>query len=371
MSSDAPATPRRVPALITFLQPFRIVEAPALAAWDATLEQINSASWDYTKLHEIVGGIDVGLPSPYHLLVGRDGALALPPIDELRNDQKAVEFFNRCLAALLLGGIFCQAVTLDHLEFGSVIDWKYIRVQSSASANRFHKLVRMQMASPLEAIELLTPRSEKFTNLKIAADVGLTTLNAIPELSGEFLLKGVSGIARRDWGVALSNLWITIEQLTSHLWNRDVISQLRTSSTVSGRSEQLADTRSWTIANRHELLSREGRWSNEELSNLYLARKARNDLVHKGRHPSAEAAAAAYSATKALLAASLRQNNLPLFNVNLNDHALSDPFAPPPMQGVDPKYWLPIPKLPGEEELEREEARQRSNKIFVNDSGQS
>jgi hypothetical protein len=50
--------------------------------------------------------------------------------------------------------------------------------------------------------------------------LGLGVFDSVPSLSGEFLLKGVSGIARRDWGAALTNLWIVIEQITSFLWDR-------------------------------------------------------------------------------------------------------------------------------------------------------
>ena len=144
------------------------------------------------------------------MLIGRDGALALPPIPELRSDQRVVEFFNRCLAALLLAGVYVEAVTLDHLEFGSVIDWKYIRVetQGRAAANRFHFL---------------------------------------------------------------------------------------------------------------------------------------------------------YNATTELLQAALPGRELALHRLDLADHALSDPFRPAEPRPLDPQYWMPIPKLPGEEELEREEARVRES----------
>jgi hypothetical protein len=66
------------------------------------------------------------------------------------------------LAALLLAGVYVEAVTLDHLEFGSVIDWKYIRVdtQGRAAANRFHFLARMRMAPPIDAIALFSENSE-------------------------------------------------------------------------------------------------------------------------------------------------------------------------------------------------------------------
>jgi hypothetical protein len=68
---------RRVPCLIAYLYPFRIVEASTLNPWNATIEQVNTRSWDYAALHEIAGGIDVGLPAPFHLVIARDGALAL------------------------------------------------------------------------------------------------------------------------------------------------------------------------------------------------------------------------------------------------------------------------------------------------------
>src|SRR5205814_2165744 len=106
-------------------------------------------------------------------------------------------------------------------------------------------------------------------------------------LSPEFLLKGVSGIARRDWGVALSNLWITIEQLTEVLWQRDVLRPMQSDENrIAGRSDQLKDTRTWTAANRHELLHLKGIVSDTALRHLYHARKARNDLSHRGTHPT-------------------------------------------------------------------------------------
>jgi hypothetical protein len=156
--------------LLTYLHPFRLVQSDTLSEWKSTVEEINGYGWDYVKLHEIAGGIDVGLPPPYHLLVGRDGSLALPPIPKLLGDQEVVEFFNRCLAALLLGGVYCEAITLDDLEFGSVIDWKYLRVsgRGRSAANRFHLLIRQRQAPPLEAIALLDPRTERMTTLSDA-----------------------------------------------------------------------------------------------------------------------------------------------------------------------------------------------------------
>jgi hypothetical protein len=219
--------PRRVAALVSYIQPFRLVEAEGLDPWTVSLEQVNRAQWDYVKLHEIAGGIDVGLAAPYHMLVGRDGTLALPPIPALRSDQQAVEFFNRCLAALLLGGVYCEAIRLDNLEFGCVLDWKYIRSGlGQATANQFHQMIRGRSAPPIEAIKLLDPPTVDLAKLQEASKSGFALLQVIEQLNPEFLLKGVSGIARRDWGVGLSNLWITVEQLTESLWQREVIMPL-------------------------------------------------------------------------------------------------------------------------------------------------
>ena len=233
---------RRVPCMVTFLHPFRIVNGPDSQAWKVSIEDVNSNAWDYVALHEVVGGIDVGLKPPYHMVVCRDGAVGLPQLPELRGDQQAVEFFNRCLAALLVGGVYCEAIALDGLDFGSIIDWKYLRVHSRApsASNRFHHHVRLRQASPLEAISLSGAYTVPLAELSTAMTVGRAVLDSIPELSGEFLLKGVTGIARRDWGAALANLWIVVEQITSHLWTQCVLSPAKDSNTISGRADQLS-----------------------------------------------------------------------------------------------------------------------------------
>jgi hypothetical protein len=301
------------------------------------------------------------------MLIGRDGALALPPIPELRSDQQAVEFFNRCLASLLLGGVYCEAIGLDHVEFGSIIDWKYIRSHGGQTAtNRFHNLIRMRMAPPIEAIALMEPRTLEFETLIAAARAGFCLLKLLPYVSPEFLLKGVSGIARRDWGMGLSNLWITIEQLTESLWRRDVLAPVKSGGdSIAGREGQLKDTRTWTAANRQELLHLKGTIAETVLRDLYVARKARNDLSHRGVHPSEASANSAYRATLALLQSAVGNLTIPLSNIDIADHSLSDPFKPREPRALDPKYLMEIPKLPGELEIEREEARARGEEDGV------
>jgi hypothetical protein len=355
---------RRVPALMTYLSPFRIVEKDVdVEPWSATIEEVNGSTWDYVALHELVGGVDVGLTRPYHMAVARDGALALPSLPELRSDQAAVEYFNRCLASLLLGGLYCEAINLDGLDLGQIIDWKYLRsvrsVRSGASApNRFHKHIRYQTASALESIELYKPRSVKFSAVEAAMRTGLATLKRLEPMRGEYLLRGATGLARRDWGSALANLWIVTEQLLEALWNREIVVPAGALDNSNARKDQLNDNRTWSTATRIEMLHQKGVFDLAILKTLSKARKARNDLAHRGLHPAESDAEACYTGVCSLIRAVLAEDTLPLLKLNLADHALSDPFAPPKHRGrIEPEFWMAIPKLPGEEELEKAEAK--------------
>ena len=294
---------RRVPCMVSFLHPFRIVEAQNSKPWRSSVQEVNSHSWDYVALHEMIGGLDVGLPAPYHMVVCRDGGVALPPIPDLRGEQEAVVFFNKCFASLLLGGVYCEAIGADGIDFGSIIDWKYVRVHTSAlsAANRFHNLIRLKQSSAYEAIALEEPRILNFDELQQALSKGKLLLESVPEMGGEIFLRGVTGYARRDWGAALANLWITIEQITSHIWKRDVIEPAKAEAIVSGRVDQLSDYRTWPISARHELLLQIGSLRREAFSALSFARKARNALSHEGRNPDDKAASAALTSVRELL----------------------------------------------------------------------
>lgn len=350
---------RRAPCIIAYLHPFRLITAELLEPWAASIDQINKHSWDYSALHELIGGIEVGLPNPYHLVVARDGALALPPIERLMPDQAAVEFYNHCLAGLLLGGIYCEAITPDALDIGSIINWKYVRStgRGTAGPNLFHQAIRHTDANPREAIALLNPRTVSFEEVKDSMSAGLEMLSAIPSVRGEYLLKGTTGLARREWGAALSNLWIVIEQLISELWNREIVKPTLKKSHSKSRRDQLTDYRTWTTAARIELLYQTNVIQDELRQTLSKVRGARNDLSHKGNHPSHSDAENAFESVRGLLVLALEGNRPPLLDLKLSDHAKSDPFAFPAAIEGEPSYWMAIPKLPGEEELEKAEAK--------------
>ena len=306
------------------------------------------------------------------MVVCRDGALVLPPIPSLKSDQVVIEFFNRCLAAILLGGVYCEAVSPDGLDVGSVLDWQYVRVTSCApaSANRFHFSLRGQYASPLDAIALHEPRQIPVSELVAAAKKGHKILEALPSVRGEFLLKGITGYARRDWGTALANLWIVVEQLTSHLWSDRVVNKANISPQIPGRLDMLRDNRTWIIAARHEVLFQLGGFGEELFQCLSKARKARNMLSHDGKHPDESQATAVLSSVKSLFGALLPDHDIPLLDMDLRNSEVSNPFVPRKGLEGQPKYWMEIKKLPGEAELEKLEAkaREKGHVSDVNDN---
>ena len=346
---------RRVACLVSYLHPFRIINTPNSPDWDVTIDEVNSHTWDYVALHELVGGVDVGLESPYHMTVCRDGGVAIPPITNLRSDQSAVAFFNKCFASLLLGGVYCEAIGRDGLQLGWVLDWKYVRTCSPAIAvsNRFHEQIRSQRASPLESIALVEPRSISFEEFSEAISTGQALLEKIPELSSDFLLMGVTSFARRDWGSALSNLWIVVEQLTSHFWKKVILDSAKITKDFPGRIDQLSDNRTWTSSAKHELLFQLETFSAKAFKNLAVARKARNSLVHDGKRPSEEAATAVIFAVKELIRNAAPDIPIPFLKLDLKNHSLSDPFGPIKSEPIEPKYWMEIKKLPGEAEIEQ------------------
>jgi hypothetical protein len=146
-----------------------------------------------------------------------------------------------------------------------------------------------------------------------------------------------------------------IEQLVSVLWQREVVDPTQKIDASTARRNQLSDTRTWTASARLEMLFQKSILSSDTFAVLSKARKARNELSHQGASPAEADARAAYEGACALLTVALEGDSAPMFNIDLADHTISDPFAPQPLKG-EPSHWMAIPKLPGEEELERVEA---------------
>jgi hypothetical protein len=130
------------------------------------------------------------------------------------------------------------------------------------------------------------------------------------------------------------------------------------------RIDQLRDNRTWSVANKIELLVQTGIIHEENYADLADARKLRNALIHKGSVSDQEGCNSILRSLEILLSAAVPDLEIPMNNLDLQDLTLTDPFAPVEMRGK-PTHWLPIHKLPGEEEIEKLEAQIRKSKILV------
>ena len=88
--------------MAAFISPFRIVSAADSVPWEPTIEDVNKRRWDYVELHRLVGGVDVGLPAPYHMVVARDRGGRTCGAGATKDIYSATEQFNRCFAAFLV-----------------------------------------------------------------------------------------------------------------------------------------------------------------------------------------------------------------------------------------------------------------------------
>jgi hypothetical protein len=116
-----------VPIITANFRPLRFVTHGGDDAWAPTLEQINGREYDYVKLHRMSTYVDVGI-APFSLGICFDGTLVLPALPQYQDRTSALTLFNKTLTELVVGGLYCEAVTPDDLSYGSLSYTSYARI---------------------------------------------------------------------------------------------------------------------------------------------------------------------------------------------------------------------------------------------------
>lgn len=137
-----------VPIITASASPFRLVVRGDSDAWSATLDDINSRTYDYVKLHRLSTYFDAGI-APFSLGVCYDGTMILPATEAYRNRDTAFSKFNQTLAELLVGGIYCEAPQPDDLGYGSMSQEGYSRIMGRATgpSASVRNAARMKMSA--------------------------------------------------------------------------------------------------------------------------------------------------------------------------------------------------------------------------------
>ena len=277
------AAPSYNPAWMAFLNPYTFVVPDGEDKLAVSIEQVNLNSYDGGKLSAAVGTLPLTNARNIDALVSYDGAIAFPRNAEYQSVEVALDNVNRIFCALLLGGIHAEVISPSELLSGSLENKRDIFVYH----HKLHSRLRHKWAPIEERLILTHPRTISVSKLRDAYSHGINTIDAIKNLSPFFLLHGYTAMVYQNRSDALSSLWIVVEQLTWFLWENRFLSAPEFHPTnVKGRFDSLKqDNRTWSTSVKHELLWQTKFISEDCFAALSLARKQRNDLVHRGIIP--------------------------------------------------------------------------------------
>ena len=156
------------------------------------------------------------------------------------------------------------------------------------------------------------------------------------------------------WAEALLNFWIGVEQITSHIWDKQIISS-NSEMNIQGRADFLADNRSWTTGIKLELFYQKNLIDKETYMNLVKARKARNLLTHNGKQPNIDEANSALIGFFRLLSTTCFEHEPCKLDQIISEYQAIECVKVKkemvPIEEMD-GLWLssPLPPLPGENE---------------------
>jgi hypothetical protein len=298
--SPISSVPSFNPAWMVHLRPYSAVHRDASSGLNATLDQINANSYDGSKLAEVVTLLPLGNPSRISALVSYDGAIAIPQCSDFPTRVDGVRKLNEILCSLLLGGIHVEVLHEEQLVIGALQD----KTSLFAYNLSLHANLRLNWTALSDRlIYLMHPRVLMVDQMHKAFFQGQQVIQAIPNLTPFFLLSGYTAMVNRNNSDALNNLWITVEQLTEHLWIEQYEKLNFASRIAIPPSDVTNAIRNGHIWAKHKQLFAAGIISSDCHEALNLARKERNKLAHQGVVPSSETIALLWSVFSELLEA--------------------------------------------------------------------
>lgn len=342
--------PEGTPLVMAVSAPLKLIAKNGRDSWKPSLQDINRSTYDYLKLNRASGFID-GNVSPYMMLVGFDGSLAMPAMPEFLQPDVALKIFNRVFLEMLLGGVYTEGAASSDICNGWLFNTGYIRMFGSTSQNtKLHSALRDKSASITDNIVLLDQKPVTVAALQDAIFRGRSILAKCDPLSHEIALAGTTHYVAGALAEALTCLWTSIEQIVSRIWRLEVEVKAQADA-VPNRSGFLKDYRVWTTSARIELLFQKGLIEAGTYRNLNQARKARNEFIHSGSQPDLEDATAALKALFQLLSACASEyKNTLLLDATCQqiiDRCIRKPRSEAD-EKLEPTYWRDIARLPGE-----------------------
>ncbi len=273
-----------IPIITANFDPFKLVISNTNDYWSATLDEINTNTYNYEKLNQTSLSLDIGLEH-YSLLVSYDGTLILPRINKFSDPYHTLSVFNDVLTCLLLGGEYCEAVLPEDIGYGLIDSNNRSMIIAGATGkiSSFHKLIKSSLVGKVDAIRLHNPAFITVEEFKKSYEIGKKVLQKLNNLKLEQLLFGVTFYNRQQLPESLIHFWISIERLVEFFWNRDFESKTKELMKNLNKKKDY-----WTISNKIDVLYSYDFFSEDLYDNLTNIRRARNDFAHAGIIPSRE-----------------------------------------------------------------------------------
>jgi hypothetical protein len=322
--------------------------------WSPSIEEINSGSYDATKLFRSSLNVDVGI-APLSLIVLFDGTLVLPACADIPKNR-ALAIFNKHLTSLLLGGMLVEEVAPDDVTSGSLNFWGYHRHHvPTGHYTKLSQSLRTARGGPDESIMLYRPKIIAKKHYLQTHSVGLNLSRKLPGNLSTVLLPACTSYANEKWERSLILAWTSIELIIEKMWTEKVLS----GPDISGISRKrrkafLSDTRTWSSSTRIELLWQRGHIPDATYGLADKTRAARNAFIHSADECSPEAARSAVEASLNLIGSIADEAGLAFDASNLMvllDGATTHYRAPVTDDKgrllVEPQFWRYPDPAPG------------------------
>lgn len=290
----------RQAVIIANPKPFRLILRDESDTWECTTEQVNRSTYNYVKLHRATRFIDVNLTEPFTLGLGYDGSLILPLIKDYADPDKALDEFNRVIAACFIGGLYIEAVSPSDLSFGHLANCGYYRHEHPLGDNaELHRAIGEQGAGSFFTIKLYNPPQILADDFESSYRVGNEVLALVPTLSPTLFTTAFTYYLTGQLRESLTYAWISIEQTVEHFWQEKIVENAKGGSIPKRR--KFLESQQWNLAHRVELLFSLGVLDDDLYRHLNSARSERNEFQHTGKTPSRDAAKSALIAVSGLL----------------------------------------------------------------------
>jgi hypothetical protein len=311
-------------AWVSYISPFMLIVPDGEEPLKVDIKEINSNTYDHGKLCRIVAKVTIK-SFDFKLLICYDGAMAIPKLERFSEKEKAVDFFNDLFCRLLIGGLFCEAVDQRDIVSGSLHQKNMIwPVDFGESASTFlHSRLRLRVGNNFDSIILSNPKHIYVSDFNTAVDKGIKIMAKIDNLTSKFLIRGITEIKYNNWDQVLSNLWITVEQLTDYVWDNHFIksNSFHPKDEIDGRIKSMKeDNRTWSTSVKQELLFQNKILTEEIISRLHPARKARNKLVHEGKNVTKKVAIDLFDGVKLMLQLAYGNDETDLLRIPVNSY---------------------------------------------------